>query len=333
MDMSLDFKLPQEAHLDLHSAPDTIYDVCILGGGPAGLTAAIYAARKQLDTVLISPNLGGQVLSTSGIENYMGFQFIQGAELAVKFSEQIGRFPLKIAQQQQATKVEKRDEKFAVYTDADQSLWCRAVIIATGKRWKNLNIPGEEQYRGRGVSYCSVCDGPFFKGKPVLVAGGGNSALTAAVDMLGLGSQVSVVNISPQWQADEVLLAQVQGRAELYAGHALREIHGDGGKVTGATLVPVKGGPEKTLAVAGVFIEIGLVPNTEVFKTVVDLNMAGEVNVNCMCQTSQPGIFAAGDCTNVPDKQIIIAAGEGAKAALSAYRFLKNIPADNPSCR
>jgi alkyl hydroperoxide reductase subunit F len=326
MGLKLDFKLPLETGLKKGEEKNLIFDVAILGGGPAGMTAAVYTARKQLSTVLISPDLGGQVLETSGIENYLGYQYVTGPELALKFSEQIQQFPLKLAQGERIDQVRKIDDIFNLKTDANREIKSRSLIIATGKRSRKLGVPGEEEYRGRGVSYCAICDGPFFKGQPIAIAGGGNSAITAAIDMLQMGSAVTVVNDSQGWQADEILMQQVKDKVQLIDSHTIKEISGDGRQVTGVKIAPVKNSEDKILEVAGIFIEIGLTPNTENLKGVVAMNKYGEIETDCFSRTSQTGVFAAGDCTTVPEKQIIIAAGEGAKAALAAYRYLKNIP-------
>jgi NADH-dependent peroxiredoxin subunit F len=327
--MPLEFKLdlPLNADLKPGEEQDQLFDLAIAGGGPAGMTAAVYALRKQLRLVMISPDLGGQVLWTRGVENYMGYQYIGGPELAQKFSDQVRQFPLKLAQTESVTAVtEQAGKGFRLVTSADRQIWTRSLLVATGKRWRPLNVPGENEYRGRGVSYCAICDGPFFKGMPVVVVGGGNSGISAALDMLGLGSPVTVLNVADGWQADPVLLEQVAGRATLLDAHRLTAIEGDTARVTGVTVQPRDGGPERRLEARGVFIEVGLLPNTEWCRGFVDLSPHGEIVVDGHARTSRPGVFAAGDCTTVPEKQIIIAAGEGAKAALTAYRFLKHIP-------
>jgi NADH-dependent peroxiredoxin subunit F len=321
MDFILD--LPQESTLAQGEERNEIFDLAILGGGPAGLTAAVYASRKQMKTVMLTPDLGGQVLATSGVENYMGYQYINGPELSKKFSEQIRQFPIKLILHDQAAAVAPREEGlFVITTQEGRQLTSRTLVLATGKRWRELGVPGEKEYVGRGVAYCAICDAPFFKNLPVAVAGGGNSAISAALDLLKLNASVTVVNFSDDWQADPVLLEQVRGRADLLSGHRVLEIVGDGEQVTGIMIAPMNGGPTRLLTVRGIFVEIGLIPNTEVFKEFITLNAKAEISVNCGSATSRPGVFAAGDCTSVPEKQIIIAAGEGAKAALAAYRYL-----------
>lgn len=327
--MGLEFKLDLPGGTVLQSGEELgkIFDVAIVGGGPAGLTAAVYALRKQLQVILISPDLGGQVLWTRGVENYMGYQYIEGPELAQKFSAQVRQFPLKLAQGESVTRLSQEPEgPFQVVTNTDRNLLARSVILATGKRSRPLSIPGEQDYMGRGVTLCAICDGPFFKAQPVLVVGGGNSAISAALDMLDLGCAVTVVNVADGWQADPVLMEQVQDRVTLLDAHQLTEIYGDKEKVTGVKIAPRDSGAERELKVSGVLIEVGLLPNTEAYHGFVALNGHNEVNTDCFSRTSRPGVFAAGDCTSVPEKQIIIAAGDGAKAALAAHRFLKHIP-------
>jgi alkyl hydroperoxide reductase subunit F len=327
--MALEFKLdfPQDASLKSGEEKGKLFDLAILGGGPAGLTSAVYAMRKQLDTVLISPDMGGQVLWSSGVENYMGYQYITGPELANKFSSQTRQFPIKLALGEQVKEISPEAGVWTVRTDTGREIRSRCLILATGKRPRRLEVPGEKEWQGKGVSYCAICDGPFFRSRPVLIAGGGNSAVSAALDMLELGSKVTMINLADGWQADPVLLRQIEGRAVLLDSHRFLEVTGEAGKMTGARIAPRDGGPEQWLPAEGVFVEIGLYPNTELFRGLVDLNARGEVITDCYTRTSRPGVFAAGDCTHMPDKQIIIAAGDGAKAALAAYRYIKNIPA------
>lgn len=325
----LDFKLelPQTAQLNPGEELKQVFDVIILGAGPAGMTAAVYCSRKQLNTLVLTPDLGGQVLWTSGVENYMGYQYITGPELVAKFSEQIRQFPLKLVNNERAVAVEETPEhRFRVRSDNGRWFTGRTLILATGKRSRRLGVSGEDLYQGRGVSYCSVCDGPFFRGLPVVVAGGGNSAVTAAIDLQGLGCNVTLVNQAQGWQADPILLQQVQGTATLLEQHRVLEVQGDGQRVSGIKLAPLGGGPERVVAAQGLFVEIGLLPNTDLFRDFVALNPKQEVLTDCFTRTSRLGVYAAGDCTSVPEKQIIIAAGDGAKAALASYRFIKQIP-------
>ncbi len=329
MALTLNLDLPQQLTMQEGEEQQKTFEVAILGGGPAGMTAAVYLARKQLDTVMITPDLGGQVLWTSGIENYMGYQYITGPELSKKFSEQITQFPIRLAQGQSVAAI-RQDEQglFHMTSDTDKTFVSRAVIIATGKRSRPLGVPGEEEYRGKGVSYCSICDGPFFKGKSVVIAGGGNSAATAALEMIGLGSPVTMINYAQGWQADPLIMDKLKDRVTLLDNHQIETIRGNDQQVTGITVQDRSGGAVKELDAQGVFVEIGLLPNTGPFKGFVDLNQWGEINTDCFSRTSRPGVYAAGDCTSVPEKQIIIAAGDGAKAALAAYRFINHLPAE-----
>jgi NADH-dependent peroxiredoxin subunit F len=323
--MVLDFKLglPLESTLKPGEETGQMFEVIIIGGGPAGLTAAMYVARKQMKAVLISPDLGGQVLATSGVENYMGYQYITGPELSMKFSEQIRQFPIKVLQNEKAINVRQNEDKtFWVQTDSQRELQAQTLILATGKRWRKLNVPGENEYAGRGVAYCAICDAPFFKGLPVAVIGGGNSALTAALDLIKLHSQVTVINFSENWQADSILLERVKDQVTLLAGFRVLEIMGNEKGVTHIKIVPRQGGREQIIPVQGVFVEIGLIPNTELFEGLVKLNEQREILVAGTGQTSRLGIFAAGDCTDVLEKQIIVAAGDGAKTGLAVYRYL-----------
>lgn len=325
--MDFILNLPQTSGLKSGEEQGKVFDLAILGGGPAGMTAAVYALRKELDLVLISPDLGGQVQWTSGVENYLGYQYITGPELAQKFSSQVQLFPVKLVVGESAVHAEQAGDEFTVQTDGGREVRSRALILATGKRPRKLDVPGEREYVGRGVSYCSVCDGPFFKGLPVVVAGGGNSAMTSVLDMIHQGSPVTAINVADGWQADPLLMDRVRGKAALLDAHRVIAVEGDGAKMSGVKVAPRDGGKETLIPARGLFVEIGLCPNTGLFEALVDRNARGEILTDCGTRTSRPGVFAAGDCTAVPDKQIIIAAGDGAKAALAAYRFLQKIPA------
>lgn len=301
-----------------------LYDLAIVGGGPAGLTAAVYAARKNLDALLISRDIGGQTLLTSDIENYMGYQYVSGRELAEKFEEQVRKYPIDLAIGDEVTSVEPVDGGFRLVTSVGKEINARSVIVATGKRSRPLGVPGEKELVGRGVSYCAVCDAPLFPGKDVVVVGAGNSGATAVVDLLKIANAIYVVDVLPNWRADPVLVERVRAAGEkvkTFFEHEVVEIKGKE-RVEGIVLRDRRSGEEKELPVQGVFIEIGLIPNSEPVKGVAKLNRWGEIVVDCKCQTDVPGLFAAGDVTTVPEKQIIIAAGEGAKAALAAYAYL-----------
>jgi len=305
--------------------PDVSYDLIILGGGPAAMSAAVYAARKMMNLAIITKDFGGQVRETSEIENWLGFQSINAKDLADSFEEHVKSFDIAVSLGPATTEVNKEADSFKVRTDSGTVYSSRALILATGKRHRPLNVPGEKELVGRGVAYCATCDAPFFKGKKVVVAGGGNSAFTTAVDLLKVEAEVALVNFIKGWQADEALQKRVKqiGKASLLDYHQVVRIEGKD-RVTGVVVKNRENDKEKKLDANGVFVEIGLLPNNESVKDLVELNEQGEVIVDCSCKTSVQGLFGAGDVTTVPHKQIVIAAGEGAKAALSAYNYLIN---------
>ncbi|TET38264.1 MAG: FAD-binding protein [Dehalococcoidia bacterium] len=300
-------------------------ELIIVGGGPAGMTAAVYAARKRIDTLLLSKDIGGQPNLTAGIENYMGYQYIEGFELMQKFEEQVRQFPLEQKIGQEAVALSRLDAGFEVRTDNGERYQAKAVIIATGKRPRPLNVPGEEQLRGRGVTYCAVCDGPLFAGEKVAVIGGGNSALEAADDMVKIAEHVYLVSLTP-FSGDQILIDRVKDASHLtvFLEHGVVVIEGSS-RVEGIAIRDLKSGEEKRLEVGGVFVEIGLIPDSELAKGLVNLNRLGEIEVDCACETGVPGLYAAGDVTDVPEKQIVVAAGEGAKAALQAHKYLQRL--------
>jgi alkyl hydroperoxide reductase subunit F len=302
-----------------------MYDLVIAGGGPAGLTATVYAARKGTNLLLLTHDIGGQVLWTMGVENYMGFQFVGGSELIGKFEDQVKQFPVDIKTEQRAKTISIEDSGFLVSTEAGDEYQSRAVIVATGKRPRMLGVPGEERLRGRGVTYCSVCDGPVFTGEKVAVIGGGNSALEAADDMAKIAEHVDLVSITPL-TGDQVLIDKVESATNVtkFLEHEVVEIEGQN-RVEGVIVRDLKSREQRNLQVSGIFVEIGLVPNSELVKDIVNLNQMGEIRVNCADETNVPGLFAAGDVTSVPEKQIVISAGEGAKAAIQAHRYLQRL--------
>lgn len=321
----MEFILPESAK-EIPAREDKIYELIIIGAGPAGMTAAVYSARKKIDTLLISKDIGGQVLTTSWIENYMGYQYITGQELIRKFQEQVAQFPIALAIGENVRKINIEKDHFLILTESNKKFQSTALIIASGKKSRPLNVPGEKELVGRGISYCATCDAPLFKDREVAVVGGGNSALTAVIDLLNYAARIYVVNILASLQADEILIERVKNanKVEFFLGYEVKEIKGN--NLVESILIKSRDtNIEKVLPVSGVFIEIGLIPNSEFVKDIVALNQAQEIIVNCKCETNIPGIFAAGDVTSVPDKQIIIAAGEGAKAALSAYKYLINL--------
>ncbi len=303
-----------------------MYDLMIVGGGPAGIAAGVYAARKRLKTLLVSVDIGGQINNTWGIENYLGYQFIEGPELINKFQTQVSQFPIDQKIGEKVSKLEKIDGGFEAISEGDNRYQARGVIFATGKSPRKLNVPGEAALAGRGVTYCAICDGPVFAGQRVVVVGGGNSALEAALDMVKIAEHVDLVSLTPL-TGDSILIDRLNDAKNLsiFTEHQTEEIKGQD-LVEGVLIKDLKTGERKQLGVTGVFIEIGLVPNSGAVKGLVELNKWGEVPVSCANETTVPGLYAAGDVTDVPEKQIIVAAGEGAKAALQAHRYLQRLP-------
>jgi len=302
-----------------------MYELAIVGAGPAGMTAAVYAARKRINTLLLSKDLGGQPLWTAGIENYMGYQFIEGPELMQKFQEQVKQFPVEQKIGQGVAALSRVDGGFEIRTDKDESYQAKAVIIASGKRSRQLNVPGEDKLKGRGVTYCAICDGPLFAGDKVAVIGGGNSALEAADDMVKIAEHVYLVSTT-LLTGDQILIDKLKDAPNLtiFLEHEVVVIEGSN-RVEGIRIKDSKSGAERKIDVGAVFVEIGLIPNSEFAKGITKLNELDEIEVNCVCETGIPGLFAAGDVTNVPEKQIVVAAGEGAKAALNAHRYLQRL--------
>jgi NADH-dependent peroxiredoxin subunit F len=303
-----------------------MYELIIIGGGPSGMAAAVYAARKLINTMLVTGDIGGQVNWTNGVENYLGFQFIEGDELISKFQQQVNQFPIEQKIGLKIIQVKQIDGGFEVISDAGDRFQGKAVILASGKRPRRLNVEGEMELTGRGVTYCSICDGPDFTGQKVAVIGGGNSAIEAALDMVKAAEHVDMVSVTPL-TGDPIMIEKLSDAKNLtiYAEQQTEKILGQS-TVEGIVIKDLKTGAHKQLDVSGVFVEIGLVPNSDMAKELLKLNHAGEVPVNSSCETEVPGFFAAGDVTNAPEKQIIIAAGEGAKAALTAHRYLRRLP-------
>ncbi|MFW6151065.1 MAG: FAD-dependent oxidoreductase [Chloroflexota bacterium] len=306
-----------------------MYDLVIIGAGPAGMTAAVYAARKGIEAVLLSDNVGGQVLWTLGVENYMGYQFIEGAELIEKFEDQVRRSASAVECKigDKVKKVRQEAEDYEVETEKGGRFRGKTVLLSTGKRPRQLGVPGEKELVGRGISYCATCDGPLFAGQKVAVIGGGNSALSAAEEMLKIAEHVYVVSLT-ELTGDQVLIDKVTGagNVSVLTEHEVTDVVGEG-PVREIGIRNNKNKEEKRLEVAGVMVEIGLTPNSEPVSGLAALNEWGEVEVSCSNETGMPGLFAAGDVTNVPEKQIVIAAGEGAKATLRAHRYLQRLRA------
>lgn len=302
--------------------PERIYDVLILGGGPAGLSAAIYLMRKRLDTAIITENVGGQVTWTASVENYLGYRLIEGAQLVEKFSEQLRDFSVGLGLHEKVVSLAGKADLFEVRT-ASASFAARAIILATGKQPRRLNVPGEERLLGRGVAYCALCDAPLYKGKATAVVGGGSSGLEAAIDLAAICPRVHLLERGGKLTGDEVLREKVEGldTIEVILEAEVVEVLGE---ERVKALRFRRAGEEKPreIPVEGLFVEVGLDPNSGPFRGFVKLNEGGEVEVDCRGRTSVEGVFAAGDVTSVPFKQIVIAAGDGAKAALSAHDYL-----------
>jgi NADH-dependent peroxiredoxin subunit F len=300
------------------------FDVLIVGGGPAGAAAAVYAARKGIRTGVASERFGGQVLDTLGIENFVSVKETEGPKFALALEEHVRHYDVDIMNLQRAKALAPVDGQIEVQLESGASLKSKTVIITTGARWRNINVPGEHEYRNKGVAYCPHCDGPLFKGKRVAVIGGGNSGVEAAIDLAGIVGHVTLIEFDTQLRADAVLQKKLGTLANVrvITNAQTTEITGNGQTANGLAYKDRASGEEQRVELEGVFVQIGLVPNTEWLKGTVELSRHGEIIVDARGQTSLPGVFAAGDATTVPFKQIIIAAGDGAKAALGAFDHL-----------
>ncbi|NLJ95973.1 MAG: alkyl hydroperoxide reductase subunit F [Clostridiales bacterium] len=298
------------------------YDVLIVGGGPAGASAAVYTARKGIRTGIITDRFGGQVKETLGIENFIGLKYIEGPKLAASLEEHVRSYDVDLLYPQRVKGIEKK-ELIEVELENGAIIKSKAVIIATGARWRNVGVPGEEEFKNKGVAYCPHCDGPIYKGKSVAVIGGGNSGIEAAIDLAGIVKHVTVLEFMPELKADSLLQERLYSlpNVTVLKNVQTKEITGTD-KVNGITYLERDTGIEKHIELDGVFVQIGLVPNTEWLGDTVERNRFGEIIVNHKNETSIPGVFAAGDCTTSPYKQIVISMGSGASAALSAFDYL-----------
>ncbi len=296
-----------------------IYDLIIIGAGPAGITAAVYAARKRMNFLVVTGDIGGQAAWSGDIENYTGYQFITGPELAQKFEEHMRKNNIPVKENEEAIGVEKLGEDILVKTNKSEYR-SKTVIIASGKRSKELGVPGEGKFKNRGLTYCATCDGPLFVNKDVAVIGGGNSALDAAMQLIKIASKVYIINNSESLGGDLVVRQKIEaaGNLVIFNNSKVTAVLGD--KMVNAIEI-LRDGKEERILAQGVFVEIGLIPNTG-FVIDIEKNGRGEIKINDRNETNIPGIFAAGDVTDVPEKQIIIAAGEGSKASLSAFHYL-----------
>jgi len=300
-----------------------LQDVTVIGGGPAGASAAIYAARKGLNVTVIADRFGGQLQDTMAIENFISVRRTMGPDLSAALQEHMNDYDITLKEHLRVTGIESGDIKTLTLSSGEQ-VRTRALVVATGARWRELGVPGEKENLGNGVAYCPHCDGPFFKGRDVAVIGGGNSGIEAALDLAGLVRSVTVLEVMPELRADKVLVDQACARdnISIIRGAATTRITASDGKVDGLEYEDRETGRVQQLDCAGVFVQIGLIPNSQVLEGVVELSPYGEVVIDDKCRTSAEGIFACGDVTTVPYKQIIVSTGEGAKASLAAFEYL-----------
>jgi alkyl hydroperoxide reductase subunit F len=303
------------------------FDVLIIGGGPAGAAAAIYAARKGIRTGIAAERFGGQVLDTMAIENFISVSHTEGPKLVSALEQHVKDYEVDLMNLQKATKLVPASTPgglIEVQLESGASLKARSVILSTGARWRQMNVPGEDEYRNRGVAYCPHCDGPLYKGKRTAVIGGGNSGVEAAIDLAGIVAHVTLIEFDSQLRADAVLQRKLNSLSNVtvITSALTTEVHGDGNKVVGLSYKDRTTDQVHKVELDGIFVQIGLVPNTEWLKGDIALSPRGEIEVNARGETSLPGVFAAGDATTTPFKQIIIATGEGAKSALSAFDYL-----------
>ncbi len=302
-----------------------MHDLVIVGGGPAGISASIYAARKKMDFVLISRDIGGQVLTSGNIENYLGFSEVDGVQLVEKMIEHMNKFQI-IPISDEVTGIEKTEKGFKLKTLAGKEIEAKTVLLCTGSEHRKLRVPGEKEFTGFGVSYCYTCDAPFYRDKSVVVVGGGNAGFEAAEQLMQYAKEITIIEVTDTLRADEILKEKVlsSDKVKVLLRHAVKEIKGDKQKgVTGVILEDLENKKVYEYPTEGVFVEIGLEPNTDIVEGLdVIRNDRKEIIVDCNNRTSEKGIYAAGDCTNIVAKQIITAAGEGAKALLSVYHDL-----------
>jgi thioredoxin-disulfide reductase len=317
----LDFQIQQKAIPSLFDHTD-LWDLLIIGSGPAGMNAALYAQRKALKVGLITKEIGGQLHNTSTVDNYLGIPWIEGKDLSHVFLKHIEQLKVPIYLGASVQQIQKIDTIFLIHLDNGVTLKSKTVLMATGGQPKQLGIPGEQTFANKGVSYCTTCDAPFFKDKHVIVAGGGNSAAESVIDLAAWASKITVIHRS-QWRADAVILEKLKTipNLEVHLETQLLSVEGDA-SMTGATVLDKKTNIQRFIKADGLFVAIGLIANTHLIKNLAKLNDRGEVEVNDQSMTSLPGLFAAGDITHHPFKQIVIAVGDGAKAALSIQQYL-----------
>lgn len=299
------------------------FDVLVVGGGPAGASAAIYAARKGIRTGIVAERFGGQIMDTNGIENFISVKYTEGPQLAASLEEHVKEYNIDIMNLQRAKRLEKKDNLVHIELENGAVLKSKTVILSTGARWRNIGVPGEEEFKTKGVAYCPHCDGPLFAGKHVAVIGGGNSGIEAAIDLAGVVKHVTVIEFMPELKADQILQDRLHSLSNVtvITNAQTKEITGTD-KVNGLTYIDRTTGEEHHIELAGVFVQIGLVPNTDWLEGTVERNRMGEIIVDKRGATNIPGVFAAGDCSDSPYKQIIISMGSGATAALGAFDYL-----------
>jgi len=301
---------------------DDMYDLIIIGAGPAGITAAVYAARKRMNFLVISKDIGGQTAWSGEIENYTGYQFISGPDLTAKFEEHMRKYNVPLKEGEEAIDIKRIGDKVVVKTNKGV-YETKTAIVASGKRSRELGVPGEQEFKNRGLTYCATCDGPLFPNKDVAVIGGGNSGLDAALQLINIAKKIYVINVTESLTGDPIMQEKVMASDKVTVLNKAQVTAVSGDKLVSGIKVKTLEG-EKTLAVQGIFVEIGLIPNTE-FAKVIEKNQRGEIKVNSHNETNLPGVFAAGDVTDIPEKQIIIAAGEGSKATLGVFRYLARL--------
>jgi alkyl hydroperoxide reductase subunit F len=299
------------------------YDVVVIGGGPAGATAAIYTARKGLKTAVLAERIGGQMQDTKGIENFISVPYTEGPQLSAALAKHLAEYPIDVLEHRRVESVENGDVKKLKLTSGEE-ITARALVVTTGAKWRELGVPGEKEYLGRGVAFCPHCDGPYYKGKDIAVVGGGNSGVEAAIDLAGIVKSVTVFEFMPELKADAVLINKLLSlpNTRIIKNARTNKVVGDGEKVTALEYEDRATGELKQAVLEGVFVQIGLLPNSAFLKGLVETSKFGEILIDAKCRTSVKGIYAAGDVTNVPYKQIIIAMGEGAKAGLAAFEGL-----------
>lgn len=314
--------LDEKLGLDTSGQRKELYDVIIIGSGPAGMSAAIYASRKGMKTLILSKDVGGQLNITAELENYLGFELVEAQDLIAKFDEHVNRFDIMRVIGEEVERIDVIESIKVVHTAAENRYQGKTLIIASGKQPRPLGVRGEERLMGKGVAYCATCDAPFYKNKKTAVVGGGNSALEAAGNLNRVADKVFLL-VREEYTADAVAVDRMarMERLEVFQGWETLEVLGEN-EVSGVRIKNRGSGEEKTLEIDGLFVEVGLLPNSAFAMDALDVNEIGEIKIDCQTETGVPGVFAAGDVTTVKDKQVIVASGEGAKAALRAHEYI-----------